>query len=447
MIRDLEYAAIFKPVHSVINAKSCESYNIPVWVNCCQEEKQGINPSSISDTVITAVAYWMDILQPAIADMISQHYECSVEIELVFSGKVLVDKGMHYDDDIKPSQGGNLTTSKTESGVTVTFDDDYIHSFMGAGNESERTMMRCIITELLGIDEETASQIIDSYIPLGQAKMILMTEQSLNPLAIPLWLYTPIYIHAATSQLLLDKFPQWMKENGHDIAGKLNTKTEKVTFLHKGVDVLLDELARRLSSFDTLWLLRMLMQNHETLVYQREHNRILQPAQVLCFGENESRRNEFLVTEKRLTDAGISTRALIEYLAATQYRVGDVKPGNDDIESLLAIMNEVISIGGICDAIHLDVANHTIEKLNSGRYGIYDDNFSDNMEEFATMRTFESVNGQIEDFESKMARMAVRPDIKEKNKDAELEEIDVAFLEDWGVSYSNILQFLYYATS
>lgn len=38
------------------------------------------------------------------------------------------------------------------------------------------------------------------------------------------------------------------------------------------------------------------------------------------------------------------------------------------------------------------------------------------MEEFATMRTFESVNGQIEDFESKMARMAVRPDIKEKTR-------------------------------
>ena len=71
---------------------------------------------------------------------------------------------------------------------------------MGASNESERTMMRCIITELLEIDEETASQIIDSRIPLGQAKMILMMEQSLNPLAIPLWLYTPTYIHAATSQ-------------------------------------------------------------------------------------------------------------------------------------------------------------------------------------------------------------------------------------------------------
>ena len=42
-----------------------------------------------------------------------------------------------------------------------------------------------------------------------------------------------------------------------------------------------------------------------------------------------------------------------------------------------------------------------------------------------------------------MAKMAVRPDTKGKNKDAELEEIDVAFLEDWGVSYSNILQFLY----
>lgn len=443
VIRDLDYAAIFKPVHSVINAKSCESYSIPVWVSCCQEEKQGINPSSISDTVITAVAYWMDTLQPVIADIISQHYKHSVEIELVFSEKVLADKGIHYDDDIKPTRGGNLTVSKTEDGVTVTFDDDYIHSFMGAGNESERTMMRCIITELLEIDEETASQIIDSRIPFGQAKMILMMEQSLNPLSIPLWLYTPIYIHAATSQLLMDKFPQWMKENGHDIAGKLNTKTEKVDFLHKGVDVLLDKLARRLSSFDTLWLLRMLMQNHETLVYQREHNRVLQPAQILCFGENESKRKEFFDAEKRLADAGISTRAMIEYIAATQYRGGGVKPGNDNVESLLAIMNEVVSIGGICDAIHLDVANYTIEKLGSGRYGIYDDVFSDNVGEFAATRTIESVNGQIEDFESKMARMAVRPDTKEKNKDAELEEIDVAFLEDWGVSYSNILQFLY----
>lgn len=443
VIRDLDYAAIFKPVYSDINAKSCESYNIPVWVSCYQEEKQGINPSSISDTVITAVAYWMDILQPSIADMISQRFKCTVEIELVFNGKVLADKGIYYDDKIKPTQEGNLTVSKTESGVTVTFDDDYIHSFMGAGNESERNMMRSIIIELLDIDEETASQIIDSRIPFGQAKMILMMESTLNPLTIPLWLYTPIYIHAATSQILLDEFPQWMKKNGHDIAGKLNTKTEKVDFLHKGVDVLLNELARRLSSFDTLCLLRMLMQNHETLVFQREYNKILQPAQILCFGEDESKRKEFFDTEKLLADAGLSTRALIEYLAATQYSGGSVKPGNDDVEGLLAIMNEVISIGGICDAIHLEVANHTIEKLDSGRYGIYDDIFSDNMGEFAATRTIESVNGQIEDFESKMSRMAVRPDIKEKNKDAELEKIDVAFLEDWGVSYSNILQFLH----
>ena len=35
---------------------------------------------------------------------------------------------------------------------------------------------------------------------------------------------------------------------------------------------------------------------------------------------------------------------MIEYIAATQYRGGGVKPGNDDVESLLAIMNEVISI-------------------------------------------------------------------------------------------------------
>ena len=35
-------------------------------------------------------------------------------------------------------------------------------------------------------------------------------------------------------------------------------------------------------------ILRLLMQHHETMVYQREHNRVLQPALILCFGEIES---------------------------------------------------------------------------------------------------------------------------------------------------------------
>ena len=58
-----------------------------------------------------------------------------------------------------------------------------------------------------------------------------------------------LILFSKTADVYKRQFPRWMKEKGHDIAGKLNTKTEKEDFLHKGVDVLLNELDKRLSSF------------------------------------------------------------------------------------------------------------------------------------------------------------------------------------------------------
>jgi hypothetical protein len=66
----------------------------------------------------------------------------------------------------------------------------------------------------------------------------------------------------------------------------------------------------------------MLMQNHETLVYQREHNRVLQPAQILCFGENESKRKEFFDTERRLAELGangVSLTTLVRHFNDQKY--------------------------------------------------------------------------------------------------------------------------------
>lgn len=439
--RDMDYADIYKPIHSSVTAKSCESYSVPVWVRCSQTEKEGLNPSSITDTVITAVVYWLDVLRPSIEEMVKASFKNPVEIELVFSDEVLSDKGLHAKIAL-PKTAGSLNVVKTTNGVSATIDHDYILSFMGANNESEREMMKRIIKVLLGIDEVMAQDILDERIPFGQAKMILMTETSNIPLVSPLWLHPPIYIHPATSQLMLDMFPQWMREKGNIIT-KLTRKKEKVDFLHIGVDVLLGKLSEKTSHFDTKALLEMLLNNHETLLYRREHNKVLQPAQILCFGDSEGKRKEFLDDETLLTDSGLSTRVLIEYLSATQNQTGHNRPGSDDVEELLAIASEIIRIGGICDAIHLDVSDHIIEQLDSGRYGIYDDDFNDNLGDFASAHSMENVNLHIEDFDDKMERLAIHEESAASLKDKEHELIDEAFEVDWGISYTNVLQFLY----
>lgn len=440
--RDLDYAAIFQPVNEGLNAKSCESYEIPIWVRCRQTEQTGLNPSSITDTVITAVAFWMDRLRPALEERLSECYKEPVEIDLLFSEEDLADKGIHY-DIMKPAGEGKIDVERTSSGVQVALDTDFLRGFMGSDNKGERRMMAAIVSALLDMEAPAVETAIDTYIPLGPAKMILMTEVSNSPVSYPLWLNPPITIHKASGQLILDWFPQWMAEKGSDFDGHLQAKAQKDEFLHKGVDVLLEKVEQNVSRFDSRILLRRLISNHETLVYQREHNKMLHPAQIICFGDTEEKRKEYFDDEMRLTEAGLATRALIEYVAATQGSDGSEQAGSDDMESLLALMSEVVHIGGICDAVHLEVSNHTIEKLASGRYGIYDDDFNDQVGDFANARSVESVNQQIEVFEDKMERLG-RPDREAvTERDHKYDEIDEAFLTDWGVSYTQLLQILY----
>lgn len=440
--RDLDYAEIYQPINGRLNAKCCESYALPIWVMCQQTEQTGLNPSSITDTVITAVAFWMDRLRPALEERLLSRYKEPIEIDLQFSEDALADKSIHY--DIKKSTGeGKIDVMRTATGVRAVLDTDSLRGFMGSDNKGERRLMQAILSVLFDMNNADVESAIDTYIPLGPAKMILMTEVSNSPVSYPLWLNPPISIHKASGQLVLDKFPQWMAEKGFDFDGRLQTKEQKDDFLHKGVDVLLEKVSREVGRFESRSLLRRLISNHETLVYQREHNKILRPAQILCFGDTEEKRKECFDEEMRLTEAGLATRALIEYVAATQGDEGKEKAGSDDIESLLALMSEVIHIGGICDAIHLEVSNHTIEKLASGRYGIYDDDFNEDVGGFANARSVESVNQQIEGFEDKMERLGRIGREAVTERDRKYDEIDEAFLSDWGVSYSQLLQILY----
>lgn len=440
--RCLDYACMYKPLGSGINGKCCESYSVPIWVRCNQQEKDGVNPTFISDTVITAVAYWMDVLRLSLESLVKSSFKKPINIELSFSEDLLSDKELH-DELPKPKGKGTLAVKRTGTGVSVFMDRDFHLSFMGADNGAEREMMQSVISELLGLGKEDACAIIDKHIPFGPSKMILMMEASNNPMTYPLWLYPPIYVHASTSQMMMDQFPRWMKEKGLGIASSLQTKQEKKDFLHVSIDVLLEKLDERLKGFDAIFLLKRLLNNHDALVFQREQNKILQPAQILCFGESKEKREEFYEDETRLAESGIATRALIEYLAATQRNTGAVKPGSDDIEGLLAIMSEIVKIGGVCDAIHLDVANHTIEKLESGRYAIIDEDFNDNIGCFAAAHTTESVNQYLDDFDEKMIHLAILDPKKPKEKDEEQIKIDQAFEADWGVSYTKILEFLY----
>ena len=436
--RDLDYADLYSPIAHSRKAKCCEAYSVPVWVTSKQVEEHGENPSSIVDTVMTAVAYWMSVLEPYIGQAIEEKYSNPIELLLQFSDDAISSKGLKSD---RISGKGRFIVKKVSNGLLIFMDSDYLHGFMGSDNVAERDVMKKILEKLLDVEEARSREIIDAAIPLGSAKMILMTEVMRDLLSCPLWLYPPTYIHGATHQLLLDEVPGLMMGKNHDIDSKLEGRDNKVAFLRQYVDVILDRLVDKISFFNFTFLLTVLVNNHETLLYQRAHNKILQPAQILTFGDSEDKRDEYFETERRLTDAGLATRALIEMVSALQYQSGMTFPGHDDVESLMAMMQEVIDVGGICDAINLGISDHVIEKLPSGRYGIYEDGFSDGLKGFAEARSKESVNREMESFAGRMERFA--QDWKPAGSSQIDTDTDNAFESDWGVSLTHILQFLY----
>lgn len=436
--RDLDYADLYSPIAHYRRAKCCEAFSVPIWVTSKQAEEHGENPSSIVDTVMTAVAYWMSVLEPYIGQDIEEKYSNPIELLLQFSEDALSLKSLRSD---RTSENGRFVVKKVSNGLVIFMDNSFLHGFMGSDNAAEREVMKKILEKLLDIEETRSRELIDAAIPLGSAKMILMAEVMRDLLLCPLWLYPPTYIHDATHQLLLDEFPVWMREKNQDIDARLEGRDNKVAFLRQYVDVILDRLEEKISSFNFTFLLMVLVNNHETLLYQRAHNKILQPAQILTFGDSEDKRDEYFETEKRLTDAGLATRALIEMVSALQIQSGTDFPGQDDVELLLAMMQEVIDIGGICDAIHLGISNHVIEKLPSGRYGIYEDGFSDGLKGFAEARSKESVNREMESFSGRMNRFT--HDWKPSSSSLIDKETDIAFESDWGVSLTHILQFLY----
>lgn len=157
----------------------------------------------------------------------------------------------------------------------------------------------------------------------------------------------------------------------------MTTKKTRKTF-NTATKLLLDTLNKEIQSFEYEFLLHVLLELHETLVWKREHNKTMIPAQILCFGNLEGELEEILDKDNKLVKTSLATRCLIEYLASKPTK-GSVKAGFDDIDRFLVLMHEIVNYGFLSDAIHFKLANPTVGKLDSGRIGISREFFDENL--------------------------------------------------------------------
>lgn len=421
--RGSEDIPIYKPIHQEeIYIRCVDNGVIPIWVLC---EQRGIQ---VQDASVwgTAILYWLYYINEQ-EDVSLYLPNCPQEIQLYFEEKDLE----------KP-----YIISHNVNGILVTFSKNAIKAMITPDNSGERIMIAACINHLT--KGNYGDMLVDKYIPVGMSKMIIGYEIDPLSMANPTDLLQPLLLSDASKNKFLDELPQWMLEADLDFTGKLQIKAEKRQALHNIVTVCLEKVKQMVSQYDFKYLLMRAIWHHDTLIWKREHDKIYNSAQVVCFGKKQATEQEIGKSELQLTRTDIGLRCLIEYLAAQPHQGGRKRIGDYELEYIATIMCEVVNYGSICDLIHFDVEDMSVEHLESGRYGVYHDEFEHKLFTFQAAYNEENIENQLQHFPFTFSP------IKRKTIDSNdplFMETDKAFAIDWGISFQEIGWVCFYMSS
>lgn len=429
IVNDSKYFPMYSTERPSLPFMACvENSGFPIWVSCRQGE---IGAAKMAETYGTAILYWIYRINE-LSDGKGLEPNKPIEISLEFDDNAL--KPIIREDDIIQDEVP-YEFSKTNSGVHMKIHQKGLLMMHKEDNSGERQMMIDLIDALT--EGQAGHCLVDTYIPEDKSKMILLYQEDAASRANPIKLLRPMLIHEYVRQKIMDKLPIWMKENGYGFEGKISEREEKKQALNHMVDTLLGKLADYVKQFEYKSLLHFAVWNYESHVWERDNKKMMNAARAYCFGINEKMYEENNRKEQGMTQAGLSLRCLIEYLAAQPHEGGEKRVGEYELEYMMALMEAVISYGEFSDAIHMKVSDQEVELLPSGRYGIYKDDFKEKISSFHVAYGEDMLAGEMRIFGERF-RQKGDPD-KMDSKYPTVDEINAAFKADWGVTYQEII--------
>jgi len=438
-----DYAPLYKPLNSLGYYAIClKTFDFPIWLVNHQVKNKSMTRQV--RLFAEAIGFWLNKLEPVIAKILNPAISNYFEIDIILDQKLFEDTRTIDIDESKDENDYSYSLNKNTLRFSIPFSK--MKTFTGSSNSGERALIKAILNALnlvkgIKFSVEEIESFIDKCIPLGQAKMILLSDSQKDPIIDDRWLVKPFYISDSEVEILLDEIPLLIEQTT-EIPKYIKNEEDKKILFNTATKLLEDKLNNEIQNFDFEFLLHVLLELHETLVWKREHNKTLIPAQILCFGNFEGELKEIFDKDNKLVKTSLATRCLIEYVAAKPTN-GIIKAGFDDIDRLLVLMHEIINYGLLSDAIHFKLVNPTVGKLDSGRIGISKEFFNEKLKPFSKANTKEEINRYIENFDNRFEIASFSREENEPKEDKELKEIDSAFKEDWGIGYLNIYKFCF----
>lgn len=440
-----DFAPIYKPTrHIGYFLQVLETYAFPLWITNRQVKNDSMVPTV--RLYADAIAFWLHKFRSSLRQHLDKLGSHPLEIEIILEPAAFRSMTSL---EMKEHPKGNYKSVFTDQKIRFSIPFSSFEEFIGSNNQGERKMMKEVLKSLnlikdFSITDQQIDTVIELHMPLNQAKMILFSDAQKDLMIEVRWLFKTFMLTNAEIEILLDELPGLI-ETKMEIPQKIIGVEQKKALFNTAVNVLIEKLNQEIVVFNQQELLVLLLELHESVVQKREYNKTIIPAQLLCFGEIEVKEKEIYENEKKLTRTSVALRSLIEYLAAKPIN-GDISPGLDDVDRLLALMQEIVNFGFMSDAVHFKMDDPEVGKLPSGRLGISKDFLEDKLKPYALSNTKADIDDYISNFDNRFEIYTPNEQIEEDPEIIKsVEELDEAFLKDWGIAFSNLYGMFYCA--
>jgi hypothetical protein len=417
------------------NAMLVEVFRFPLWVTSYQAKSRS-DYSRIS-IYIEAVSFWMFRLSAKLGNFLNPLRGMPVEIRLSLDPDLLSKSDVSdYSNLKKFEQELDFTVEQRTVELAVPFS---LSSLLATDdNSGERLMMETILmgfniilkkSSCAQMAEEFIREVVEDVMSPAHAKMILFSDSSKNPLLDNRNLPPPRYLMDTEQELIMDHLVEMLNPKS-PIPEKIVDTKEKHKLCMDLVGMLLTRVETKVAQFNTPDLLSYLVALNERLIFQSEYNSLLLPPKIACYSNFEAEVAALKKQDKKLVPTSLAVRGIIEFIVASPNFEG--QPVNlDDIDEIIALMDEAIMWANVADSITLLGNDPDIGLLPSGRIGIWDNFYKEVIAPFNNSRAetevFYSINPDHGMDEFDEGKIFVNN-----------EQTDAAFLEEWGTSFTTI---------
>jgi len=440
-----KYAPVYLNINLIASSELqfiVDGFHQPIWV------KPKSIPSGISGELRhmfwelnDAIAYWLWQIQDECKDDLKAlgTLPLTVTFELnPIKQFIEIERNFKRDETLSDK----FQTSAAKTSFNIVIPSEIIPYLYGSDNEGERVLVKHLLigfnkilalNNQLEISDGRIIEIVNRRAPLGMKKKFYILDTNDNLLLDPRNLVDKRYVQDYDVELVLNSIVPAL---GNPAVGELKTKQEKEKLtLNIVMKVLLPNLKKAISQYNSQKLLEKLIALNETLIKEREHLKILVPTRIACFVSVAQQEIDLKESLSKINRTTIATRCLIEHIAAEQPN-GNKQISTTAIDELLAIMDQIISWGSLCDQIKYDLFDIKIGILPSGRVGTEKATIQEVFDPYYSSKTKEDVIDSIKSYDQVFPQ---RNPIKGKDTP---DYLNKAFEADFGISFARICEFV-----